>query len=80
MHVYEGSTILIVLAGYLNPKLNLHFVSQKFDGNTDQFMVVSHFLKKAIIARFIRIVPLTWYGAVTLRADFYGCKSGDRLF
>ncbi|KAL9955598.1 hypothetical protein ACROYT_G036941 [Oculina patagonica] len=47
-----------------------------FDGNTDQFIVVSHLLRNPIITRYIRIIPVTWNGGIGLRADFYGCKSG----
>lgn len=53
------------------------FFNQEFDGNKDQFKVVSHLLKYPIVIRFIRIVPITWNGAIALRADFYGCKSGE---
>ena len=49
---------------------------QQFDGNMDQFTVVSYLLKHLIITRFIRIIPVTWHGAIGLRADFYGCISG----
>ncbi len=54
------------------------FCNQVFDGNTDQFIVVSHLLRNPIITRYIRIIPVTWNGGIGLRADFYGCKSGKR--
>ncbi|KAL9955705.1 hypothetical protein ACROYT_G037065 [Oculina patagonica] len=47
-----------------------------FNGNTDQNTVVSHKLKNPIIARFIRINPISFNGLISLRAEFYGCRSG----
>ena len=43
-------------------------------------MVVSHLLKKPIVTRYIRIIPVSWQSAIALRTDFYGCKSGEYLF
>ncbi|KAL9955596.1 hypothetical protein ACROYT_G036938 [Oculina patagonica] len=51
-------------------------VAKEFNGNTDQYKVVSHLVKNPIITRYIRIIPVSWQGAIALRADFYGCKSG----
>ena len=47
-----------------------------FDGNTDQNTVVNHKLKHSIIARYIRIVPVDYHNFISLRAEFYGCRSG----
>ena len=66
----------------ISHKLNLlvlKFSTQEFEGNTDQYMVVSHLLKKPIVTRYIRIIPVSWQGAIALRTDFYGCKSGEYL-
>ena len=52
---------------------------KEFDGNTDRFSVVSHKLKNPIITRYILINPVSYYGWISLRADFYGCKSGEKL-
>ena len=51
---------------------------KEFDGNTDRFSVVSHKLENDIIAHSIRINPISYYGSISLRADFYGCKSGKK--
>ena len=40
---------------------------------------MSHSLKNPIIARYIRINPLQYHVWISLRADFYGCKSGTKL-
>lgn len=55
------------------------FLYKVFDGNTDQFSVVSHLLKNPIITQYIRIIPVSWQSSIGLRADFYGCKSGEHL-
>ncbi|XP_078346807.1 uncharacterized protein LOC144632077 [Oculina patagonica] len=49
-----------------------------FDGNADQYTVVSHKLKNPIITRYIRINPMVdgYRRWISLRTDFYGCKSG----
>ncbi|XP_078355294.1 lactadherin-like, partial [Oculina patagonica] len=48
---------------------------KEFKGNTDRYSVVSHKLENPIIARYIRINPISNHVWVALRADFYGCKS-----
>ena len=53
--------------------------SQIFVGNSDRYQVVSHLLDKPIIARSIRIQPMTWYGHISMRAEFYGCAIGKNL-
>ena len=55
------------------------FYFKVFDGNNDQFTVVSHNLQNPIITRYIRINPVSYHTGVALRVDFYGCKSGKYL-
>jgi len=55
------------------------FLFKEFVGNKDRFSIVSHKLKNPIIARYIRINPLEYHLWISLRADFYGCKSGTEL-
>jgi len=53
------------------------FSNKEFQGNTDQYLVVRHLLKNPInVTRYIRIYPVAWHRWISLRADFYGCKSG----
>ncbi|KAL9955702.1 hypothetical protein ACROYT_G037062 [Oculina patagonica] len=47
-----------------------------FDGNTDRDTVVRNKLQNPIITRYIRINPISYYGWISLRADFYGCYPG----
>ena len=32
-----------------------------------------HVLKPAITARFVRILPVAWYGHISMRIELYGC-------
>jgi hypothetical protein len=45
-----------------------------FPGNTDQNTIVKHALTPAIIARYIRVRPKTWYVHISMRMELYGCK------
>ena len=50
---------------------------QDFRGNKDQNTIVFHKLR-TVFARFIRILPQSWYGHVSMRMEFYGCP-GRRI-
>ena len=50
---------------------------QDFRGNKDQNTIVFHKLRK-VFARFIRILPQSWYGHVSMQMEFYGCP-GRRI-
>lgn len=54
----------------------INFV-QDFRGNKDQNTIVFHKLR-TVFARFIRILPQSWYGHVSMRMEFYGCP-GRRI-
>lgn len=51
---------------------------QAFPGNSNADSVVLHKLQHAVIARYIRIVPLDWNpsGRIGLRLETYGCPYG----
>ena len=59
---HDGSTFTNYLAG------------KSFAGNNDRDTVVKHDLKPPVIARYIRLVPKTWYVWISLRMELYGCK------
>ena len=62
------------------PGLNENVLSfQKFFANKDRYEVVSHDLDPSIIARFVRFEPQTFHGHVSMRAELYGCTSGEAL-
>ena len=52
----------------------LCLISQVFNGNQDSQSVVSHKLRQAITARYIRFKPLTPHGSrLGMRTEIYGC-------
>jgi len=63
----------------LSEKALLFVLFKEFEGNKDRFSIVSHKLKTRIIALYVRINPLEYHLWISLRADFYGCKSGTEL-
>ena len=59
---------------------NNHELSFKtFDGNVDRMNVVSHVLNPPINARYIRVIPESYYLYEALRLEFYGCKTSKIL-
>lgn len=53
--------------------------TQYFRGNKDRNTVVTNTLSTPIRARYIRILPWSWYGHISMRAEFYGCYVGKFL-
>lgn len=51
-----------------------------FQGNSDRKTIVGNVLEPPIVARYIRILPVTWYGHISMRLQFYGCTKGDVIF
>ena len=45
-------------------------------GNGDRNTIVAQTLSPVIVARFIRIHPVNWYGHISMRAGFQGCFIG----
>ncbi|KAL9957479.1 hypothetical protein ACROYT_G039117 [Oculina patagonica] len=45
-----------------------------FAGNTDQNTIVYRKLNPPIIARYIRFVPVSWNGNISMRVELFGCK------
>lgn len=45
-----------------------------FGGNKDRHTIVFHKLR-AVFARFIRILPRSWHGHVSMRTELYGCPA-----
>ena len=56
------------------PLMNIAITFQVFKGNKDKDTVVSHVFPQHIRARFVRILPQTWYGRLSMRAELYGCS------
>ncbi|EDO41038.1 predicted protein, partial [Nematostella vectensis] len=54
-----------------NPKI--------FEGNKDRSTVRSHALAMPILARYVRVRPMTWRGRIAMRVEIFGCTSGFPL-
>ena len=50
---------------------------QEYIANKNYQSVVVNTLDEPIIARYIRIHPVTWYGHISMRFELYGCFSGE---
>jgi len=50
-----------------------------FTGNSDRNTIVGHQLVKPIIAKYIRIRPVTWYGHISMRMEIFGCTEGFQI-
>ncbi|XP_022779610.1 retinoschisin-like [Stylophora pistillata] len=46
-----------------------------FTGNTDRDTVVYHDFNPVIVARFVRALPMGWYGHITMRMELYSCQA-----
>ncbi|PFX25476.1 Neuropilin-1 [Stylophora pistillata] len=51
---------------------------QVFSGNSDRDTIVTHVLMQPIEARYVQINPRSWYGFISMRTEFYGCRLSDR--
>ncbi len=51
---------------------------QDFDSNFNQNSIVNTTLDPNIYARYIRIVPLTWYNHISLRMEIIGCTQSEK--
>ncbi|XP_030837257.1 lactadherin-like [Strongylocentrotus purpuratus] len=52
--------------------LNTSSTDKVFNGNIDQDTVVNNTLPVHQVCRFVRLLPLTWYDAISLRMELYG--------
>eukprot|EP00118_Oscarella_pearsei_P015424 m.139080 g.139080 ORF g.139080 m.139080 type:complete len:197 (+) comp38267_c0_seq1:613-1203(+) len=46
-----------------------------FVGNSDQHSVAKNVFSPPLKCRFIRLNPVSWFGHISLRLEFYGCLS-----
>ena len=54
-----------------------HFSWQIFRGNNHQNSIKIQALSPPVYGRFIRIHPWSWYRHISMRVEFYGCKTGQ---
>ena len=59
--------------------VNKVLLFQKYVANKDYVHEVINTLEEPIIARFIRIHPVAWYGYISMRFELYGCYSGEQV-
>ena len=51
-----------------------------FTANSDRYTVIKNVLKKPLITRYIRIHPESWYGHISMRTEFFGCRKGNGIY
>ena len=44
-----------------------------FQGNWGKSGISLHFLPSGVVTRGVRLLPVSWYGAISLRWQVYGC-------
>ena len=49
---------------------------KEITGNRDRNTPHGHVLDQPIIARYIRIHPVAWYGHICMRVELFGCRKG----
>ncbi|XP_076011480.1 coagulation factor V isoform X1 [Genypterus blacodes] len=49
------------------------YMSKTFKGNMDNNDHVKNYIYPPIFSRFIRIIPITWRGSITMRIELLGC-------
>ena len=47
-----------------------------FTGNNDYNTIVTNDFESPVVARYVRIYPLTWYSHMSMRMEVYGCDLG----
>ena len=55
----------------------ISFFEKLFVGNEDRSTKVVNWFKVRLFARYIRIKPNTWNGAICMRIEIIGCNSGN---
>ena len=54
------------------------YTIQIFEGSGSRHEVKTTQLKELKMARFLRIKPTEWNGAIALRTEIYGCMRGEQ--
>lgn len=48
--------------------------TRMFQANVERYYVNINRLLPSIKARFVRVYPQKWYGHISMRVEFYGCR------
>ena len=51
-----------------------------FDGNSDDVWMQTNFLPGSVVARYIRLHPLTWHGSISLLWDVTWCRVDGKWY
>ncbi|XP_072025097.1 uncharacterized protein [Amphiura filiformis] len=62
----DGTTLV-----YVNDKDG---VQELFEGSWDQSTPVTHLFHEAVLAQYVRILPQSWHGNVSMRCELLGCQ------
>ena len=55
----------------------LCYPPQIFNANWDQHTIVYNPINPVIFTRYIRVLPQTWYGHISMRVEFYECDGNN---
>ncbi|XP_072025091.1 uncharacterized protein [Amphiura filiformis] len=61
-----------------NAVVDSNFTIETFEGCWDRTTPAIHLFHEEVIAKYIRIQPLEWFGAIVLRLELLGC-TGEKL-
>ena len=53
---------------------------QLMQGNSDRDSIVIFDLVPAVLARYIRINPQSWFGGISLRLELIGCTQAEQKY
>ena len=51
------------------------YIFQVFPGNSDKDTIVTNMFKCPVIARCVRVNPVSWYQHINMRFDIIGCST-----
>lgn len=54
--------------------LCLSLLNQTFQGNEEAYETKKNTFFPPLVGRYIRLHPITWNNAATIRMEFYGCE------
>ncbi|XP_071850611.1 lactadherin-like isoform X1 [Apostichopus japonicus] len=54
----------------------IFYSTPTIEGTFDRHTVARRYLDRPIVARYVRLNPITYFGHITLRFDLLGCEAG----
>ncbi|RMX48128.1 hypothetical protein pdam_00014711 [Pocillopora damicornis] len=74
-----GLDLLLLYNAYIRQFYIPQYSTQVFPGNTDRDTVVYHDLNPVIDARFVRVLPMEWFGHIGMRMELYSYSCQSKL-